>query len=307
MPDDDKNSPHRRLQFPADPLAVGRHDAAMPANHHAAMTAATAVARHHVHRIGSGARTMVLAHGFGCDQQMWRFVAPAFAAGHEVLLFDHLGCGRSDPHAYDPARHERLEGYADDVVEMLEALGLRDVVFVGHSVSAMIGALAAIRRPGLFSDLVMIGPSPRYLNDLPHYVGGFERGDIDALAEMMQRNLVGWADHLSRVVIGENGAPERAAELKASFCAADPDVTRRFAAATFLSDNRADLARVQVPTLVLQIEQDAVAPVSVGLFCHEQIAGSQFELMPVTGHCPHLTHPAETIEAVLRYVDRPRP
>jgi sigma-B regulation protein RsbQ len=266
------------------------------------MTADQSIALHHITQSGAGHQPMVFAHGFGCDQQMWRFVVPAFEATHRTIRFDHIGCGRSDLRAYDVKRHATLEGYADDVVALAEALDLRDMIFVGHSVSAMIGALASIRCPQRFSRLVMIGPSPRYLNDPPHYFGGFEREDIEGLSEMMERNLVGWAHHLSQVVIGAQPTSTYADELKASFCAADPQISRRFAAATFLGDNRADLAHVTVPALVIQVEHDSVAPMEVGRYCHEHLRGSTFTILPVTGHCPHLTHPAETVAAIKAYL-----
>jgi sigma-B regulation protein RsbQ len=266
------------------------------------MTAEQSIALHHITQSGAGHQPMVFAHGFGCDQQMWRFVVPAFEATHRTIRFDHIGCGRSDLRAYDVKRHATLEGYADDVVALAEALDLRDMIYVGHSVSAMIGALASIRCPQRFSRLVMIGPSPRYLNDPPHYVGGFEREDIDGLSEMMERNLVGWAHHLSQVVIGAQPSSTYADELKASFCAADPQISRRFAAATFLGDNRADLPHVTVPALVIQVEHDSVAPMEVGRYCHEHMKGSTLTILPVTGHCPHMTHPAETVAAIKDYL-----
>ena len=269
------------------------------------MTETEARRRHHVTDRGHGSQPMVFAHGFGCDQQMWRFVAPAFLDTHRVVLFDHIGCGQSDPRAYDAHRHAALEGYAQDVCDLLEALDLRNVIFVGHSVSAMIGLLASVRTPDRFARLILIGPSPRYLDDPPGYHGGFAREDIDALAEMMQLNLVGWADYLSKVVIV--GDVERAEELKVSFCSADPDITQRFAAATFLADNRADLEKVTVPALVVQIANDAVAPPSVGQYCHERLRGSTLVTMPVSGHCPHLTHPVETISLMRDYLGRPAP
>ena len=266
------------------------------------MTRDEAVRLHNVHVRGSGTTPMVLAHGFGCDQQMWRFVAPAFEATHELVLFDHLGCGGSDLGAYDEKRHATLDGYAQDVGALLEALDLHDVVFVGHSVSAIIGVLAANRHPERFARLVLIGPSPRYLDDPPDYVGGFQPQDIEALAEMMDRNLVGWADYLSLTVAGGQDRGPEADELRASFCASDPDILKRFAAATFLADNRADLARVRVPSLILQVERDAIAPLAVGRYCEQQMPGSTLVVMPTTGHCPHLTHPRETIEAIRRYL-----
>lgn len=262
-----------------------------------------ALQRHNIQISGRGTRPMVFAHGFGCDQQMWRFVAPAFRDTHRVVLFDHLGCGHSDLSAYDFKRHAGLDGYADDVVDLFEALELHDAIFVGHSVSAMIGALAAIRIPERFAQLVMVGPSPRYLNDPPDYHGGFEPEDIEGLALMMERNLAGWAAHLAGVVSGEQEEGLCADELRASFCAADPDIIKRFAGATFLADNRADLARVTTPSLVLQVEHDAVAPMAVGRYCHERLAGSTLTVLPTTGHCPHMTHPGQTIAAIQAYLE----
>lgn len=255
--------------------------------------------RHHVTQSGQPHPPMVFAHGFGCDQQMWRFVAPAFEDTHHVVLFDHIGCGKSDLAAYDDVRHSRLEGYAEDVVALLDALDLRDVVFVGHSVSAMIGVLAAIARPERFAQLVLVGPSPRYLNDPETgYVGGFERADIDGLIDMMDSNLLGWADFLAPVVMGAGSPEVLTGELKASFCAADPYINRRFAMATFLGDNRADLPHVSVPTLILQCARDAIAPRAVGDYMHAHLPGSRLQVLDVAGHCPHLTHPQLTIDAL---------
>ena len=255
--------------------------------------------RHHVSISGRGRRPIVFAHGFGCDQQMWRFVAPAFEADHRVVLFDHIGCGRSDLRAYDAQRHRRLEGYAQDVVDLLDGLDLRDVVFVGHSVSAMIGLLASIQRPGRFARLVLVGPSPCYLNHPDEgYVGGFERPDIEALIDMMESNMVGFANFLAPVAMGGEGPAERTAELQASLCAADPYINRRFASATFLGDNRADLHKVTVPALILQCADDAIAPVAVGDYLLSHLAGSSLQVMNVVGHCPHLSHPEATIAAL---------
>ena len=257
------------------------------------------IRRHNVTQRGQAQPTMVFAHGFGCDQQMWRFVAPAFEATHRVVLFDHIGCGKSDLSAYDTQRHSRLEGYAADVVALLDALDLRDVVFVGHSVSAMIGVLASITRPERFAQLVLVGPSPRYLNDpAAGYVGGFERSDIDGLVDMMDSNLLGWADFLAPAVMGPDSPPVLTDELKSSFCAADPYINRRFAMATFLGDNRADLPRVTVPSLILQCAHDAIAPTAVGDYMHAQMPGSRLQVLEVSGHCPHLTHPQLTIDAL---------
>ena len=247
---------------------------------------------------GQGRQPMLFAHGFGCDQQMWRFVAPSFEASHRVVLFDHIGCGKADLAAYDSQRHARIEGYADDMLDIIEALELRDIVFVGHSVSAMMGVLAAIRAPERFAQLVLVGPSPRYLNDAAGYVGGFERADIDSLIDLMDTNMLGWADFLAPAVMGSGAGIELTQELKASFCASDAYVARRFALATFLADNRADLHKVRVPTLVIQCSDDAIAPLAVGQYVHAQIPGSTLRVLQASGHCPHMTHPEATIQLI---------
>lgn len=261
--------------------------------------------RHHAVFSGQGTRPMVFAHGFGCDQQMWRFVAPAFEASHRVIVFDHIGCGKADIKSYDAQRHASLAGYAADVVEIIEFADLHDVVFVGHSVSAMIGVLASLQLPQRIASLVLVCPSPRYLNDPPDYVGGFERADIDGLLDMMESNLLGWSNFLAPAVMGADSSGHLTDELKASFCASDPYITRRFAMATFLGDNRTDLARVSVPSLIIQSADDAIAPRSVGDFVHAQLPRSTLEVLDVTGHCPHMMQPELTIEAMRRYLAQP--
>jgi sigma-B regulation protein RsbQ len=250
-----------------------------------------------------GARPMVFAHGYGCDQNMWRFVEPAFRANHRTVLFDHLGAGGSDLSAYDPARHSSLEGYADDVVDLLEALDLRDVVFVGHSVSAMIGALVAGRAADRVGALVMIGPSPRYLDDpSTGYVGGFTEDDVHGLLDSLESNYLGWAAAMAPAIMGNPDRPALAAELTESFCRTDPEIQKRFARATFLADNRSDLDRVAVPTLILQCAEDVIAPPTVGAYVHGRIPGSTLVQLQATGHCPNLSAPEETIEAMRRFL-----
>lgn len=261
--------------------------------------------RNRVRTCGSGSDTLLFAHGFGCDQKLWRLVAPAFEATHRVALFDYVGSGGSDLSAYDERRYSSLEGYADDVVEVIEALGSPRVVFVGHSVSSMIGALAAARRPDLFRRLVMVCPSPSYLNEPPDYHGGFERADIEGLLSLMEKNPLGWAGFLAPVVMKNPERPELEGELRASFCAMDPRVARQFAAATFWSDNRADLARVSTPALVLQCTDDAIAPMEVGRFVQSRLQRGSLRVMRATGHCPHVSHPEETIEAIRDYLAGP--
>jgi sigma-B regulation protein RsbQ len=251
--------------------------------------------RNNVRTFGRGAQPMLFAHGFGCDQTMWRFVAPAFAPDYRVVLFDYVGMGGSDVAAYEPARYATIDGYVEDVLDVCRALDLRDVVFVGHSVSAMVGVVAATREPDRFARLVLIGPSPRYVDDPPDYVGGFTRADIDELLETMDRNYVGWAHALAPAIMQNDERPELGQELTDSFCATDPVVARRFAEATFLGDNRADLPQVRVPSLVLQCSSDIIAPRRVGEYVHRHLPGSTLRVMRATGHCPHMSAPEETI------------
>jgi sigma-B regulation protein RsbQ len=244
---------------------------------------------------------MLFAHGFGCDQNMWRFVAPAFADDHRTVLFDHVGAGGSDLGAYDPERYATLDGYAADVLEICDELELEDVIFVGHSVSAMIGVLAAAERPELFASLVLVGPSPRYIDD-EGYVGGFTAEDIDGLLDSLASNFLGWSAAMAPVIMGNADRPELGEELTNSFCRTDPEIAAQFARATFLSDNRDDLARVPVPALVLQCREDAIAPVAIGEYVHRALPQSTLVILEATGHCPNLSAPAETIEAIRAFL-----
>jgi sigma-B regulation protein RsbQ len=258
--------------------------------------------RNNVHVYGDpNARTMLFAHGFGCDQNMWRFVAPEFEADHRVVLFDHVGAGHSDLAAYDADRYATLDGYADDIVEICHELDVTDAVFVGHSVSAMIGVLAAKRDPALFSRLVLVGPSPRYIDD-DGYVGGFSRADIEELLESLESNFLGWSSAMAPAIMGNPDRPELGEELTNSFCATDPEIAARFARVTFLSDNRADLAGVRVPALVLQTREDAIAPPVVGEYVHRHMPGSSYVLLDATGHCPNLSAPRATTEAIRAFL-----
>ena len=257
--------------------------------------------RNHVNVIGRGTQPMMLAHGFGCDQNMWRFIAPSFEDDYKVVLFDYVGSGKSDLSAYDAERYATLDGYATDVLEICDALDLRDVVFVGHSVSSMIGLLAANRDPERFSRLIMVGPSPRYIND-EGYVGGFERADIAGLLDLMDKNYIGWANFLAPVIMKNPDRPDLTSELQESFCSTDPRIARRFAEATFFADNRADLPRVAVPSLIMQCAEDAIAPPEVGAYLARVMPKSTLRMMRATGHCPHISHPEETIEAMKSYL-----
>ena len=257
--------------------------------------------RHNVRTFGAGTVPMVFAHGFGCDQNMWRFITPAFAQDYRIVLFDYIGHGLSDVEAYSPARYATLDGYATDLLEICAALDVRHGIFVGHSVSAMIGALASIREPERFDRLVMIGPSPRYIND-GDYVGGFERTDIDELLDSLDSNYLGWSSAMAPAIMGNPDRPELCAELTSSFCRTDPTIARQFARVTFLSDNRADLRGVPARTLVLQCSQDVIAPESVGQYVHQQVPDSELVVLQATGHCPNLSAPDETVAAMRAFL-----
>jgi sigma-B regulation protein RsbQ len=248
-----------------------------------------------------GGQPMLFAHGFGCDQNMWRFVAPAFEDEFRVVLFDLVGAGGSDLAAYDRAKYSSLAGYADDVLDICRELELRDTVFVGHSVSAMIGVLAAAKEPDRFAKLVLIGPSPRYIDE-DDYVGGFTEQDIEGLLDALDSNYLGWSHTYAPVIMGREDRPELAEELTNSFCRTDPEIARHFARVTFTSDNRADLAGVRIPALVLQCSRDVIAPEPVGHFVHEHLAGSRLVQLGATGHCPNLSAPDETIAAIRAFV-----
>jgi sigma-B regulation protein RsbQ len=258
--------------------------------------------RNNVQINGAGSTPMVFAHGFGCDQNMWRFVAPAFEADHKIVLFDHVGAGRSDLSAYSPSKYSSLAGYADDVLEICRELDLHDVIFVGHSVSAMIGALAAIREPQRFEALVMVGPSPCYINE-GEYHGGFKREDIDQLLEFLDSNYLGWASAMAPQIMGNPERPELTEELTNSFCRTDPEIAKQFARVTFLSDNRADLRKLQTRTLVIQCAHDVIAPMPVGEYVHRELGGSQLAVLNATGHCPNLSAPEDTVAAIRAFLE----
>jgi sigma-B regulation protein RsbQ len=246
-------------------------------------------------------QAMLFAHGFGCDQHMWRHVAPRFEDEFRVVLFDHIGAGGSDLGAYDPVRYVSLSAYAEDVLTICHELALSDVIFVGHSVSAMIGALAAAAEPERFAKLVLVGPSPRYIDDGP-YLGGFSEPDIAELLDSLESNYLGWSSAMAPVIMGNAERPELGEELTESFCRTDPQIARQFARVTFLSDNRADLAKVATPTLVLQSRQDVIAPVAVGEYVAAALADSRLVVLDATGHCPNLSAPDATAAAIADFV-----
>jgi len=245
---------------------------------------------------------MVLAHGYGCDQDMWRLITPEFENDYRLILFDYVGHGQSDASAFSPHRYASLEGYAADILDICEVLAVRDAIFVGHSVSCMVGVLAARKDPSRFESLIMVGPSPRYINDVD-YTGGFSRADIDDLIEFLDSNHLGWSRTMAPVIMGNPDRPHLSTELQSSFCRMDPEVAKHFARVTFNADNRDDLKDVAIPCLVLQCRDDAIAPEVVGEYVHQNIPGSQFVLLGATGHCPHLSSPRATTEAMRAFLD----
>lgn len=258
-------------------------------------------ARNNVKIFGQGTQPMMMAHGFGCDQNMWRYITPAFESAYKIILFDYVGAGKSDKYAYNEERYSSLQGYAKDVLDICEVLNLKNVVFVGHSVSAMIGVLAAIEKPHLFEKLIMVGPSPSYIND-GDYKGGFERKDIEGLLETMEKNFIGWANFIAPNIMGNKDRPHLGQELTESFCTTDPVIARQFAEATFFSDNRADLKKLDVPSLILQCADDIIAPLEVGEYLSQNLRNSTLKNMKATGHCPHMSEPEETITLIKEYL-----
>ncbi len=252
---------------------------------------------------GNGRQPIVFAHGYGCDHYMWRFVYPAFLDDYKVILFDHVGSGNSDEAYYDIQKYNSLQGYADDILEICHALDLENVILVGHSVSSMISLLAANKEPTLFSNIIMIGPSPCYI-DKGEYKGGFSQQDIDELLETLESNYLGWASAMAPVIMGNPETPELGEELTNSFCRTNPEIAKHFAKVTFLSDNREDLNDLKIPTLIIQCEEDAIAPLTVAEYVSDKITSSTLKLIDATGHCPNLSAPEETISAIKHYLEK---
>jgi sigma-B regulation protein RsbQ len=260
------------------------------------------LARNNVNVLGEG-QPMMFAHGFGCDQNMWRFIIPAFRSKYQLILFDYVGSGNSDISAYNKEKYSDLNGYASDVLDIIDALQLTNIIFVGHSVSSMIGLLAAIKRPECFSKMIFVGPSARYINEGASYIGGFEKKDILELLDTMEKNYIGWANFLAPAIMKNPDRPQLGQELTQSFCSTDPVIARQFAEVTFLSDNRSDLAKLKIPTLILQCSDDLIAPLEIGSYLEQHIVGSTLRIMNATGHCPHLSAPGETIDLIKDYLE----
>lgn len=260
------------------------------------------IERNNVTIKGNGSQPILFAHGFGCDQHSWQFIENAFLDKYKVILFDYVGAGRSDLSAYDPVKYGNLEGYAQDVLDICHELNLTDVIFIGHSVSSMIGVLAANQEPGIFKKLIFLGPSPRYINDAD-YTGGFEKADLEKLFDFMDSNYLGWSSAMAPAIMGNEARPELGEFLTSSFCSTDPEIARNFARVTFYSDNRQDIERLSVPSLSMQCSNDIIAPMQVGEYMHKMAPQNELYIMKATGHCPHISHPEETIDAIKNYLD----
>jgi sigma-B regulation protein RsbQ len=253
--------------------------------------------RNNIKVTGNGPVTMLLAHGFGCDQSMWRFLTPKYVERYRVITFDMVGSGHSDLSAYDRSKYSTLHGYADDILEIIDAFATGPVIFVGHSVSSMIGMLAAIKAPQRFASQVMVGPSPCYIND-GDYIGGFSREDIEELLETMESNYLGWSSNLAPAIMGAPDQPQLGEELTNSFCRTDPDIAKHFARTTFLSDHRAELSKCSTPTLILQCSDDMIAPVAVGKYMQREMPQSTLCIIENVGHCPHMSAPTASSQAI---------
>ena len=260
-------------------------------------SAMSTITRNNVRVSGSGTTTMMFAHGFGCDQNMWRLLQPQYAARFRTITFDLTGSGNSDLSAYDKTKYGTLDGYATDVIEILDEVAAGPVIFVGHSVSAMIGMLANLRAPSKFAAQVMVGPSPCYIND-GTYIGGFSRGDIDGLLDTLDSNYLGWSSNMAPVIMGAPEQPQLGEELTNSFCRTDPEIAKHFARVTFLSDHRADLPRLEAPTLIIQCSDDVIAPVAVGEYMQRTLPRGTLALIENVGHCPHLSAPSPCTSAI---------
>lgn len=263
----------------------------------------TATQRHNVKVFGNGSKPMLFAHGYGCDQKMWRYITPAFQEDYKIILFDHMGFGESDVSSYSISKYASLEAYADNVLEICEELNLHDVIYVGHSVSAMIGVIASVKQPERFSKLVLIGPSPCYINE-ENYTGGFTEESIQGMLRTLESDYLNWSHTMAPVIMGNPERPELGQELADSFCHSNQEIAKDFARITFLSDNRSDLPKVTTDTLILQCSEDVIAPEVVGQYVHEHIPGSKLVLMEAVGHCPNLSAPDETIAAIKNFIEK---
>lgn len=266
------------------------------------MAVDTITERNNVSVTGKGSQVLLFAHGFGCDQRTWRSVIPAFQENFKIVLFDYVGAGKSDLGSYNSKRYSTLEGYAEDVIEICTELDLKDVIFLGHSVSSMIGLLAVLKQPSFFSKIIFIGPSPRYLNDTDYY-GGIDRADLESLLEVMDNNYLGWSRFVAPSIMGNADRPELGEALAESFCTTDPRIAKQFARVTFLSDNREDLALLTIPSLTIQCKDDFLTSETVANYILARTPGNQVIMLDSSGHCPHLSDPDGVIDAIRSFID----
>jgi sigma-B regulation protein RsbQ len=261
------------------------------------------VQRNNIKVIGEGQQIILFVHGYGCSQKMWSLITPAFEKNYRVILIDLVGSGDSDLNAYDPKKYSSLKGYASDILEICEEFSYRDIIFVGHSVSSMVGMHAAIAKPSLFKNLIMIGPSPSYIND-GDYLGGFEKEDILELIDTLNSNYLGWSSAITPVIMGPENPPELSEELNNSFCQTDPDIAKHFAKVTFMSDDRSYIEKISTDTLIIQCSSDLIAPEAVGEYLHSKISSSSLKKLKATGHCPHMSAPHETTDVILNFLSK---
>ena len=257
--------------------------------------------RNNVNIIGDAKKVILFAHGFGCDQNSWKYIRNDFASDYQLVLFDYVGAGNSDLSFYDAQKYNSLYGYANDILELCDELKLKDIIFVGHSVSCMIGALAAIIQPAIFKKLVFIGPSPCYITK-GSYIGGFDQETIDSLLEVMEEDYISWAKSLAPAIMDKNNSPLLGKELSDSFCSIDPAIAKQFARVTFLSDNRKDLPLIPVESLTIQCSDDMIAPMEIGEYINQNTPGNTLTVLDAYGHCPHMSHPEKTITAIRAYI-----
>ncbi|UQW97420.1 alpha/beta hydrolase [Rummeliibacillus sp. G93] len=259
--------------------------------------------RNNVKVIGQGEQTIILAHGFGCDQSMWQYVTPNLADRYRIVLFDYVGSGNSDITAYKSEKYSTLHGYKRDVLDIIEEMNLQHVLFIGHSISSMIGMLAAIERPDYFDKLIMIAPSPCYLNDSDGYIGGFERSDINEILAMMEMNFAGWASYMAPLAMDQSNDSELTKELESSFVSTNSRVAREFAEVTFYSDYRSSLDLLDVPTLIIQCSEDSIVPKEVGEYLNQHLQNSTLKIIDARGHYPHISQPLETTKMIMEYLE----
>lgn len=248
---------------------------------------------------------MIFVHGFGCDQSMWREVAPKFAEGHRVITYDLTGMGQSDLSAYDPHRYGDLRAHAEDLRGIVDALRLDEVVLVGHSVGATIALLAAIEVPEKISRLVLISPSPCFVDDaVSSYRGGFSREDLEGLIAFLDENHMGWSAQMAPTIVGQPEGAVATDELTQSFCRTDPKIAQHFARVTFLSDERKAFEHATRPSLILHCKHDALVPMEVAEWMKDRTPMVTLELLDATGHCPHMTVPHDVVAAMQTYLGK---